>query len=451
MDIERYLILLKGEDKTDVVKSYENIENWRVRVTFCNKEKAYTYSKKNFQFYSNPVEINIDSNSKTLIDGDIFNVKKILKFDSYCRIIFNNETFKTVPIGNLKLTEKKGTVSEDRFNYFKDISKIVSVRTEDGVALLTKEYDKVNFVEKDTALYKYLNPNYSNRLEKKMETPLIFPFGSNKSQYEAVRNAIDNQISIIEGPPGTGKTQTILNIIANIIVRGKTVAIVSNNNEATANVFEKLDDKGYGFICATLGKKENKEKFIENQKEEYPVIEEKPRTEISEIVELNNKLDTAFSLQNQRAIAKALLEDIEVQYKYFNKNEIISSYFKIKNIEKINPQNITKRIIQLEEIERKEEKISLWFKIREIFFYGIGSFKFFNLPIHEIIQAYNKLFYLSKRQELLRIINSTNNKLNYLRTEETLKKLKEKSNNYLSYYLKEKYVRKREKEKIFNK
>ena len=35
------------------------------------------------------------------------------------KIIFNDDSYKTVPAGNLKLTEKVGQVSEDRFNYFK--------------------------------------------------------------------------------------------------------------------------------------------------------------------------------------------------------------------------------------------------------------------------------------------------------------------------------------------
>ena len=67
----------------------------------------------------------------------------------------------------------------------------------------------------------------------------IFPFGCNNSQYVAVKRAMENQISVIQGPPGTGKTQTILNIIANILIQGKTVQVVSNNNSATENVFEK--------------------------------------------------------------------------------------------------------------------------------------------------------------------------------------------------------------------
>ena len=78
---------------------------------------------------------------------------------------------------------------------------------------------------------------------------MIFPFGGNASQFKAVENALSNQMSVIQGPPGTGKTQTILNIIANLLVRGKTVQVVSNNNSATQNVFEKLASPKYNTGC----------------------------------------------------------------------------------------------------------------------------------------------------------------------------------------------------------
>ena len=83
---------------------------------------------------------------------------------------------------------------------------------------------------------------------------------------------MENQISVIQGPPGTGKTQTILNIIANILLEGKTVQIVSNNNSAIENVYEKLSSPKYnlGFIVAMLGNFQNKKIFIENQKAVYP-------------------------------------------------------------------------------------------------------------------------------------------------------------------------------------
>lgn len=73
-------------------------------------------------------------------------------------------------------------------------------------------------------------------------------------------------MSVIEGPPGTGKTQTILNIIANAVMRGESVAVVSNTNSATENVFEKLRKYNVDFIAAPLGNKTNKETFIKSQR-----------------------------------------------------------------------------------------------------------------------------------------------------------------------------------------
>ena len=74
---------------------------------------------------------------------------------------------------------------------------------------------------------------------------------------------MENSISIIEGPPGTGKTQTILNIIANVVARGQSVAIVSGNNSATENVQEKLEEYGFGFMTSLLGNYQNRKDFFE--------------------------------------------------------------------------------------------------------------------------------------------------------------------------------------------
>ncbi|MEI2418625.1 AAA domain-containing protein, partial [Orrella sp. JC864] len=73
---------------------------------------------------------------------------------------------------------------------------------------------------------------------------LIYPFGLNESQLTAVEQAFRAQVSVIQGPPGTGKTQTILNILANILLREQTVAVLSNNNAAVENVYEKLEKCG---------------------------------------------------------------------------------------------------------------------------------------------------------------------------------------------------------------
>lgn len=64
----------------------------------------------------------------------------------------------------------------------------------------------------------------------------------NDAQITAVERALREPVSIIKGPPGTGKTEVILHIVALALERGERVAVVSSNGEAVSNVVEKLDE-----------------------------------------------------------------------------------------------------------------------------------------------------------------------------------------------------------------
>ena len=119
--------------------------------------------------------------------------------------------------------------------------------------------EQIDFFDPSSALYGYLMKQNEYR---EYVGDLIFPFGINSSQLKAVEQTFQNQISVIQGPPGTGKTQTILTIIANAIMNNKTVAVVSPNNAATDNVFEKLEKEGLSLIAANLGKTKKAEAFF---------------------------------------------------------------------------------------------------------------------------------------------------------------------------------------------
>ena len=81
--------------------------------------------------------------------------------------------------------------------------------------------------------------------EEKSENPenkkdLLEIFNLNESQEKAVKNAFSSNISVITGPPGTGKSQVVLNTIANAVWNNKTVLFASKNNRAVDVVNEKL-------------------------------------------------------------------------------------------------------------------------------------------------------------------------------------------------------------------
>ena len=94
---------------------------------------------------------------------------------------------------------------------------------------------------------------------------VVMPFHSNIDQRNAIRAALTHQISIIDGPPGTGKTQTILNLIASLIAQGKTIGVVAGANSAVDNVIDKLTEEGYGFLVASLGKAERVKEFHQRE------------------------------------------------------------------------------------------------------------------------------------------------------------------------------------------
>lgn len=119
--------------------------------------------------------------------------------------------------------------------------------SEDNFVKMTLErYDNIFnhiYSESDGLLLHYLlcQP-VNNSCEAEPDTdPILLLSRSNYSQKQAIEAALRDRVSMIEGPPGTGKTTTILSIIANLLVRGKRVAVVSKNNSAIDNIKEELD------------------------------------------------------------------------------------------------------------------------------------------------------------------------------------------------------------------
>ncbi len=92
------------------------------------------------------------------------------------------------------------------------------------------------------------NQKIDNQFNNLQEEDLIQISDIDYSQKKAVLNAFNNRLSVITGPPGSGKTQVILNILANAVLQNKKVLVASKNNKAVDNVkerFDRIDDLGY--------------------------------------------------------------------------------------------------------------------------------------------------------------------------------------------------------------
>jgi len=87
--------------------------------------------------------------------------------------------------------------------------------------------------------------------ELKREVPHLIR-DADSSQHSALIHALRCQNLVIEGPPGTGKSQTITNLIAAALATGKAVLFVSEKLAALEVVRKRLDDAGLGLFCLEL-------------------------------------------------------------------------------------------------------------------------------------------------------------------------------------------------------
>ncbi|MHB9038775.1 MAG: DUF4011 domain-containing protein, partial [Armatimonadota bacterium] len=75
---------------------------------------------------------------------------------------------------------------------------------------------------------------------------------ADSSQVLSVLEVLNGRSAVVQGPPGTGKSQTITNIIANVVASGKTVLFVSEKMAALEVVKRWLDQVGLGDSCLEL-------------------------------------------------------------------------------------------------------------------------------------------------------------------------------------------------------
>lgn len=91
--------------------------------------------------------------------------------------------------------------------------------------------------------------------------PLIYDADS--SQHSAIVDVVSGKSLVIEGPPGSGKSQTITNIIAACIANGQKVLFVAEKMAALNVVKNRLDRADLGDFCLELhSHKTNKQKIL---------------------------------------------------------------------------------------------------------------------------------------------------------------------------------------------
>jgi len=99
---------------------------------------------------------------------------------------------------------------------------------------------------------------------------LAHPLSADSSQLAATMAASEGHDFVLIGPPGTGKSQTIANIISQCLSRGQTVLFVAEKSAALDVVYRRLRQHGLGDICLELhSSKAERRQFLDQMNKSW--------------------------------------------------------------------------------------------------------------------------------------------------------------------------------------
>lgn len=112
----------------------------------------------------------------------------------------------------------------------------------------------------DTALGNWLMESVNESKEDKYED-LLEVFQMNTEQRQAVASSFSRSLTVITGPPGTGKSQVVTNLLINCFWRNQRVLFASKNNQAVDVVEARVNSLGSRPVLMRTGSDEHKEKL----------------------------------------------------------------------------------------------------------------------------------------------------------------------------------------------
>ncbi|GGF42498.1 DUF3320 domain-containing protein [Echinicola rosea] len=154
---------------------------------------------------------------------------------------------------------------------------------------------------------------------------VLLPIAADSSQLEAVCASMEGNSFILHGPPGTGKSQTITNIIANALYQGKRVLFVAEKMAALSVVYSRLQSIGLHPFCLELhSNKARKAEVLAQLKRSTEITRGKSpedfELESNKINILKNEIDTVYKKLHRK------------EYHGFTLFEVLSNFIKYENI-----------------------------------------------------------------------------------------------------------------------
>ena len=431
---------------TEQVASIKRVDNGNWIIRFSNSPRIFQYNRARILYLTYGESINLHEKGLYVGNKRITDAVELLKFSdkqhTFYRVTYCNGYSENLDGRNVYVTRTPIDVcGGSTWDYLRKLADETGLLTEDEESILSKQYELIDLKRDNVPLAQYLG-NKTKLATYRLPQLVYYPFGCNASQKKAVEAALTHQASIIQGPPGTGKTQTILNIVSNLLVQKKSILVVSNNNSAVENVAEKLEKEGLGFLVAQLGSVRNKEKFVEVQTGCYPNMEEWHLDNLKGVRKLAKESLTAVSLgftgQTRLALLKAEYDALITEKKY---DEMLKVAVDLDNewLSTKHSFKIMKLLNLCKMMQEQGISPNLWFCLKWAFLLDFRTYSLLRNNLSVVIERLESAYYVARKFEIEQEIDVIEQQLLSVDVKESAEELRQSSLQILKQEIAKRY------------
>lgn len=202
---------------------------------------------------------------------------------------FNQRTFEDHLQPFIKFTRKEFDQATQTGKLKVQPEAVLGVFPQAG-SYLFPDYETLIHNKKISSLEDFFIPNEDDKVNSernRQEESLTTPYALDAAQEKAIMSVKNGRSIVVQGPPGSGKSQMICNLIADGLADGKNILVVSQKRAALDVVYDRLNEKGFDEFAVLI------HDFKGDRKPTYAKINHQIE-KLEQFIKDNNSLDAIY-------------------------------------------------------------------------------------------------------------------------------------------------------------